>query len=339
LPRVRIVLVRPETAVNVGATARILRATGGDELTLVAPSEWRTVDCWRTAWGAQDVLETARVFPDLTSALAGAHHVVAFSARTEGMPSLDVREAASEVTALADDAVVALVFGPETSGLTLAELAQCGRRAQIPTHPAQPSLNLSHAVMVAAYEVFRAGRRNVTALRTPATHDQKEAMLALLRDGLAALGALPVRNQEGAFREWRALFQRMDLTSRELRLLEHLARKMRPGRPAGGPPNPEPEEAAPRSSALDHALTALVETPEESPFADVEITEDGFSIPERKWRELLFVGALRPEGDAFVRDTSRPFPVFRLPGLFPPGARFRVVPAGSRLIVRLEPAG
>jgi hypothetical protein len=34
--------------------------------------------------------------------------------------------------------------------------------------------------------------------------------------------------------------------------------------------------------------------------------EGGFSLPELKWRELLFVGALRPEGDAFVRDPARP---------------------------------
>ena len=31
---------------------------------------------------------------------------------------------------------------------------------------------------------------------------------------------------------------------------------------------------------------------DERPFEDVETTDDGFSIPELKWRELLFLGAL-----------------------------------------------
>ena len=109
-------------------------------------------------------------------------------------------------------------------------MALCGRRALIPAHPAQPSLNLSHAVMVAAYEVFRARRARAPAAGPRlATHGEKERLLELLRDGLLAVGALPAANTEGFFEEWRALFQRADLTPEGGRLLEHLARKMRGG--------------------------------------------------------------------------------------------------------------
>lgn len=61
------------------------------------------------------------------------------------------------------------------------------------------------------------------------------------------------------------------------------------------------------------------------PFADVRTSADGFSLPELKWREMLFVGALRPEGDAFVRDPARPLQPFAAGDLFPAGARFQVV--------------
>ena len=74
---------------------------------------------------------------------------------------------------------------------------------------------------------------------------------------------------------------------------------------------------------------------EPSPFADVRFEAGGFSIPELKWRELLFVGALRAEGEAFVRDADRPLPAFRFPDLFPEGRRFRAVRQGGR--VRIEP--
>ena len=73
---------------------------------------------------------------------------------------------------------------------------------------------------------------------------------------------------------------------------------------------------------------------EQEPFADVQVTPDGFSIPELKWRELLFIGALRPDGGGFVRDPSRPLPPFRLAGLFPDGARFHAERGGERVILR-----
>lgn len=79
---------------------------------------------------------------------------------------------------------------------------------------------------------------------------------------------------------------------------------------------------------------------DQEPFADVTLTEDGLSLPELKWRELVFVGALRSEGGAWVRDPSRPLPPFRLPDLFPDGQRFRVRRAGRRVVLtRMEPDG
>ena len=72
---------------------------------------------------------------------------------------------------------------------------------------------------------------------------------------------------------------------------------------------------------------------QQEPFADVVAVEGGFSIPELKWRELLFILALVPEGDHFLRDPSRPLPPFRQPGLFPDGVRFRVERRRGRVLV------
>jgi hypothetical protein len=70
---------------------------------------------------------------------------------------------------------------------------------------------------------------------------------------------------------------------------------------------------------------------EERPFEDVRREDSGFSIPELKWRELLFVGALRADGDAFVRDPSRPLPPFRDPDLFPERVRLRAQARAGRV--------
>ena len=76
---------------------------------------------------------------------------------------------------------------------------------------------------------------------------------------------------------------------------------------------------------------------EQRPFEDIRETADGFSIPELKWRELLFVGALRPDGDAFVRDASRPIPPFRVADPFPDGARFTATAEEGRVRIRRVP--
>ncbi len=225
--RVRVVLVRPETAANIGAVARVVRNTGLLGLDLVNPGDWRTVECWRTAWGAQDLLESARVFERLEQALGEAALAVAFTGKSDREAAIDdVELAAAQVAQISQTQAASLVFGPESSGLTRGEMALCGRRARIPAHPDQPSLNLSHAVMVAAYQIFRASVRPIPQSRL-ATHEQKERFLSLLREGLVAVGALSATKGDGYFLEWRNLFERADLTPKEIRLLEHMAHKMK----------------------------------------------------------------------------------------------------------------
>ncbi|HEV7501679.1 MAG TPA: RNA methyltransferase [Vicinamibacteria bacterium] len=223
---VQVVLVRPESPANIGAVARVVRNTGLAGLRLVTPGDWRTLECWRTAWGSQEVIEEAAVFDDLRAAIADASRAFAFSGRHDkGVALLDVREAALAVSDARADETTCLVFGPEDSGLTQQEMSACGHRVLIPADPGQPSLNLSHAVMVAAYEVFRARARPAPPPRR-ATHEEKNAMLARLREGLLGIGALSRANTDRYFREWLALFARADLTPKEVQILEHLARKL-----------------------------------------------------------------------------------------------------------------
>jgi hypothetical protein len=75
---------------------------------------------------------------------------------------------------------------------------------------------------------------------------------------------------------------------------------------------------------------------EQTPFEDVLLLPDGFSLPELKFRELVFIGALRPDGDAYVLDPARPLQPFRGGDLFPPGVRFRVRRADGRVELRPE---
>lgn len=228
MARVRIVLVRPQNAGNVGAAARVVANMGLSGLDLVEPSDWRTVDAWRMAWRAEDVLENARELASLEEAVSDAVYVAGLAGRS-GMRVEPVtpRAMAAELAALGPEARAAIVFGSESSGLTESELLLCQRRVRIPSHELQPSLNLAQAVMVAAYEVFVAASPEPPSPLERATAGEIHRAFALLKEAMVEIGFLTTENPEARFAEWREIFGRTSLTPREVRLLLALARRMR----------------------------------------------------------------------------------------------------------------
>ena len=201
--------------------------TGLEGLDLVDPGDWRTLDAWRTAWRAEDILEQARVFETLAGALEDAVYVAGFAGRS-GMrvDPISPKSMASEIAGLDDDAPVALVFGRESKGLTEDELKLCHRRVLIPAHERQPSLNIAQAVMIAGYELFLGGAEETTAPER-APHKDAEAALAKLERALLDIGFFTEDNVGPRFAEWRELFGRAGLTRRELHLIMALARKIK----------------------------------------------------------------------------------------------------------------
>lgn len=226
MARIRAVLVEPENPANIGAVARVIMNTGLEGLDLVDPGDWRTIDAWRTAWRAEDILEQARVFETIPEAVADAVYVAGFAGRT-GMrvEPIAPRAMAAEVAALDDDARVALVFGRESTGLTEDELKSCHRRVLIPAHERQPSLNLAQAVMVAGYELFlTASPEELPPARAP--HKDSDQALSKLERALLDVGFFTEDNVGPRFAEWRELFGRAGLTPREVHLVLALARKI-----------------------------------------------------------------------------------------------------------------
>lgn len=227
MARIRAVLVQPENPANVGAVARVVMNTGLEGLDLVDPGDWRTLETWRTAWRAEDILEQARVFETLAEALEDAVYVAGFAGRT-GMrvQPITPRVMVSEVAALSDDAPAALVFGRESTGLTESELKLCHRRVLIPAHERQPSLNLAQAVMVAGYELYLGASEEASGpARAP--HKDTERALSKLERALLDVGFFTEDNVGPRFAEWRELFGRAGLTPREVQMVLALARKIR----------------------------------------------------------------------------------------------------------------
>jgi TrmH family RNA methyltransferase len=224
---VEVVLVRPSRPPNIAAAARAMKNMGLDQLRIVSPPpDLDGREARALAYGAWDVLDAATFPESLAAAVADATFVVAASARDDPR-AWTPRELASRAAPRAGSGRLALVFGPEASGLSDTELRLCHEVVRIPSAAAQPSLNLAQAVLVVAYELYVGV---VPAHERPTEHAapaaRLEAALAALRESLLAIGYLDPQNPDAILAELRRLLSRAGATERELTLVRGMARQI-----------------------------------------------------------------------------------------------------------------
>ena len=230
LERVRVVLVRPRAAGNVGAAARAMKNCGATDLAVVRPRA-RLAAAERMAVHARDLVRGARVTDDVAAAVADCALVVGTTSRAGGYRATaeDLAALAPVLLAQAATAPVAVLFGPEDHGLSNTDLRHCQRLCSIDTSDAYPSLNLAQAVLLVCWELRRAWRAGAPAARAPvaaAPAAEVEALYDHLQEALLRIGFLNRQNPEHLMFALRALFGRAALTTPEVRMLRGLARQM-----------------------------------------------------------------------------------------------------------------
>jgi TrmH family RNA methyltransferase len=235
---IRLVLLRPRNAENLGAAARAMKNCGLSEWTWVHPEAEDLAPARRLAVHAEDVLESARRADSLEEAVADCVWVVGTSSRkVEGKRRLSPRAVAEELVQRAAQGPVALVFGDERSGLTNAEVERCHDLSAVPTAPEQPSINLAQAVLVYAYELRMASLAASPPPAAPLPVAASDAELAqvesALEESLVAGGFLVDAQPRGrsGLRDLFAPLRRSRLTRKEARLwlaaLHTLAKRLR----------------------------------------------------------------------------------------------------------------
>ncbi len=157
-PGVQIVLVEPTHPGNIGAVARAMKNMGLEELVLVKPNRFPSVESDSRAGSAKDVLGLAKIVSSFEEALRESQLIIGTSARDRRIPwpGLSPKNCAIEVNrSFSLGEKVSLVFGRESRGLTNEELQRCHFHVNIPTGLAYSSLNLAMAVQVICYEIFQ----------------------------------------------------------------------------------------------------------------------------------------------------------------------------------------
>ncbi|PZO93170.1 MAG: RNA methyltransferase [Haemophilus parainfluenzae] len=199
-----IVLCQPSHPGNIGAAARAMKTMGLINLSLVSPHLIKTPltdnppvfnpsdpgsfrlpeESYILSSGARDVLDSAVFYPDLKEALRGTHWVCALTSRQREITSspLTPKEA---IPFLLDAAQrgekIAFLFGSETFGLSIDEVALANRLITIPGNPDYFSLNLAQAVQVMTYELYsELFHRKPQARACTESPAPREAIFALL---------------------------------------------------------------------------------------------------------------------------------------------------------------
>lgn len=240
--QLRTILVETSHPGNVGSTARALKTMGFHDLCLVnpkTPGMAQAPEAIALASGALDVLQASQEENDLNKAVIGCSLVLGLTSRDRefGPPGLNWYQARARITAqLKAGKRVALMFGPERTGLDNAHLALCTHRVWLEANPAYPSLNLAQAVMVCAYGLREALVEGLGApssdMTIPSSSEGQAdpaavaAMLEHLRLGLESIGYLNPENPKKLMARLGALFARAELQTEEIDLLRGIAKQM-----------------------------------------------------------------------------------------------------------------
>lgn len=225
--RIEVVLVSPRNPLNIGAAARAMANFGFARLSVVAPyeSHWREA---KSAIGASDLLENARVEERLADAVADCTLVVATGSidhRKPEQPAIPLPELAPLIRhEIARGGRAALVFGSEKRGLTRDDLAHCHLLAVIPTAPEQPSMNLGQAVAVCLYEIAvridetpspDLNRGSADDAAAPASARELELLSGVVEETMRAANYSPAAMRKANRHDVHVLLRRLALSNRD----------------------------------------------------------------------------------------------------------------------------
>ncbi|HRS93916.1 MAG TPA: RNA methyltransferase [Candidatus Latescibacteria bacterium] len=223
LRSINVVLVRPESPGNVGAVARVIRNFGLGELRIVGSDIDTDGPAARLAHRSLGVLKGARFYEDVDSAVADAEWIIGTSGRLRSgrpMPAT-VRSAASRIVAQCSHGAGAILFGPESDGLSLRDLAHCDELIRVPQRRDAPALNLAQAVAVVGAELFQAALVPGNAPVPPSvTREARKRFVRRLK-ALSTHCGLSVRNRpEETLEELEGIFVRRRFEPHEMAVLE-----------------------------------------------------------------------------------------------------------------------
>ena len=211
MDNIEVVLADTKDSGNIGSVCRGMKNMGIRKLVLVGDRPYDEGRISTLAVHAADIYADAVRFPDLAGATAESIFTVGITRRRgrwRKYRSFSPEELAAKLLD-SGEGTISLVFGKEEHGLTDSQLKLCDAAVHIPASPAFPSLNLSHAVQIILYVIFRefsaAGRGEEPSGKGPesekagyagATRTEVDGAAASAVDDLEGIGFFTLTGKE-----------------------------------------------------------------------------------------------------------------------------------------------
>lgn len=219
--RFRVILARPENPENIGLVARCMKNTGFFELRLVGVKGIGEKSR-KTAVHAQDILDNAHLYPDLSAAVADIELVfAATSKRRKNFPAIPLQEAVERMFLYPLSTKIGLLFGNERTGLTSDELRSSNFRFTIPQAGEQPSYNLASAVLLTLFQIYTHQNLKKAKIESdkPLSRKEQEECIRLILDKLEKRKFIHETNRRHMTDMVYDLFGRLALTEKDRNLV------------------------------------------------------------------------------------------------------------------------
>ena len=212
---VQIVLVETSHPGNIGSVARAMKNMGLSNLALINPKKFPHQEAIALAGNAVDILNEAKTFNSIDSAVQNSRVIYATSARerTIDWPTLTARDAADEIHELATNKIeVSILFGREDRGLTNEELQLANDHLIIPADTDYPVLNLAMSVQLVCYEIHMALKsdQNFSWQDYPEyTHQEIDNLIEHFNETAFKLGLVDKSNPKQILTRMERMFRRL----------------------------------------------------------------------------------------------------------------------------------
>jgi tRNA/rRNA methyltransferase len=224
-----IILVGTLNSGNIGSAARAIKNMGLSRLSLVSPQCPLDDQAFWMAPHSHDIINNSNTYSSLREAISNSSYVFGTTARNRRSRNyLYPEEMAKKATAFAEQNKVSIIFGPEDAGLSNDNLELCNEVVSIPTAGDATSINISQAVMLICYEIFRiVNGNNKTAEEAElATARKVEAMYDHMRKALLEIGYSNPQNPDHVIGKFRRILSRAGLTAEDVKIIRGVFRQL-----------------------------------------------------------------------------------------------------------------
>lgn len=232
LRKIYVVLAHPEECRNIGAACRAMANNDITHLRIVGKKDdYDTEKIHVLAIHAAHIYDNAEFFNSIKEATADCT-LAAGTTRRRGKKRkgklLLPEEFAEQAAVVTGDstcgAKIAVVFGNERTGLTDEQLESCTLGVTIPSSAAFASLNLSHAVQIMCYHLFRTNLGKIAGY-TPLALSRIDKTVTLIADNLQKIGFFSVAGRHEMQLFWHSLLSRAALSECEAQYIEKIFTK------------------------------------------------------------------------------------------------------------------